>query len=101
LACRSARSARLFPRCTAYEPVVVVAEDRVTHQQSVYRITMANVKSNITVSGDEELNIYQRLQQIGDELDALENHKDRLSESGYVLQINTDSGVFVAEVQDQ
>ena len=62
---------------------------------------MANVKSQITVSSDTESNVYQRLQQIGDELEALENHKETLNELGYDFQLSTDTDGFVAEVQHQ
>lgn len=62
---------------------------------------MANVESNITVSGDEDSNIYQRLQQINDELEVLENHKETLNELGYNFEVNTQNGEFLAKVQDQ
>jgi len=62
---------------------------------------MADVTTQITVSSDNESNIYQRLQQIGDELEALENHKEKLDEMGYDFQVSTDAGDFVANIQDQ
>jgi hypothetical protein len=53
--------------------------------------TMTEIKADISLNGTDDSNLLQRLGQLRDEIDTIQEHKKALAEMGYVLEISTTS----------
>lgn len=63
---------------------------------------MTEIKADISLNGTDGGNLLQRLGQLRDEIDTIQEHRQKLDEMGYLLEISTtSSGELLVTITDK
>jgi hypothetical protein len=63
---------------------------------------MTEIRADISISAGDSENLLQRLNQLRDEIETIENHQKKLAEMGYTLTLgNTADGDLLVEIKDK